>query len=213
MGQKTDPRGFRLGINRGWDSRWYAEKNYAELLSEDQMIRNYLRQRLRRAAVSKIEIDRTLRKVTVTIHTARPGIVIGRRGVEVDKLRDELRHLTKKDIFINIEEIRISELDAELIAENVVRQLEARVSYRRAMKRSVQSAMRMGAKGIRISCGGRLAGAEIARTEWYREGRVPLHTIRAGIDYARGTAFTTSGTIGVKVWVFKGEVLEKAEQQ
>lgn len=177
------------------------------------MIRNYLRQRLRRAAVSKIEIDRTLRKVTVTIHTARPGIVIGRRGVEVDKLRDELRHLTKKDIFINIEEIRISELDAELIAENVVRQLEARVSYRRAMKRSVQSAMRMGAKGIRISCGGRLAGAEIARTEWYREGRVPLHTIRAGIDYARGTAFTTSGTIGVKVWVFKGEVLEKAEQQ
>ncbi len=211
MGQKTDPRGFRLGINRGWDSRWYADDRYADLLAEDQMIRSYLRERLKRAAVSHIEIERTLRKVTVTIHTARPGIVIGRRGVEVDKLRDELRHVTKKDIFINIEEIKVPDLDAELVAENVVRQLQARVSYRRAMKRSVQSAMRVGAKGIRISCGGRLAGAEIARTEWYREGRVPLQTIRAAIDYARATAFTTSGTIGVKVWLFKGEVLEKAE--
>ena len=212
MGQKTHPKGFRLGINKGWDSRWYAGKNYAELLSEDQMIRNYIKERLRRAAVSKIEIDRTLRKVTVAIHTARPGIVIGRRGVEVDKLRDELRHLTKKDIFINIEETKVPETDAELIADNVARQLEARVSYRRAMKRNVQSALRMGAQGIRISCGGRLGGAEIARTEWYREGRVPLQTIRADIDYAHVTSRTTYGTIGVKVWVFKGEILEKKEK-
>lgn len=212
MGQKTHPKGFRLGINKDWDSRWYAGKNYAELLSEDQMIRNYIKERLKRAAVSKIEIDRTLRKVTVAIHTARPGIVIGRRGVEVDKLRDELRHLTKKDIFINIEETKVPETDAELIADNVARQLEARVSYRRAMKRNVQSALRMGAQGIRISCGGRLAGAEIARTEWYREGRVPLQTIRADIDYAHATSRTTYGTIGVKVWVFKGEILEKREK-
>ena len=207
MGHKTHPIGFRLGFTKTWDSRWFSKRNYAGLLNEDFKVRGYIRERLKKAAVSKIEIERTARRVSVTIHTARPGIVIGRKGVEVDRLRDELKHLTGKEIYLNIEEIRAPELDPYLVADNVARQLEQRISYRRAMKRAVVSSMRMGAKGIKISCAGRLAGTEIARKEWYKEGRIPLQTIRADIDYACTVASTTYGTIGVKVWIFKGEVL------
>ncbi|KPJ54277.1 30S ribosomal protein S3 [candidate division TA06 bacterium DG_24] len=209
MGQKTHPTGFRLGVIRDWDSRWFTKRSYADLLEEDLMIRRYLRERLSRAAVSKIEIERAVKRVTVTIKTARPGVVIGRKGVEVDRLRDELKHITGKDVFINIEEVKTPEVDAELVAQSIARQLEQRVSYRRAMKRAVVSAMRMGAQGIKVSCAGRLAGAEIARREGYREGRVPLQTIRADVEYATALARTTYGCIGVKVWIFKGEVLSK----
>jgi small subunit ribosomal protein S3 len=209
MGQKTHPRGFRLGIIKPWRSRWYAERgNFPKLLKEDETIRRYLHQRLGHAAVSEIEIDRKPQKIVVTVHTARPGVVIGKQGAEVDKLRDELAHLTKSEVSINVEEVKRPELDAQLVADNVSHQLQQRISFRRAMKRAVQGAMRAGAEGIRIKVGGRLGGAEIARVEGYHEGRVPLHTLRADIDYATSTAKTTYGTIGVKVWIFRGEVVE-----
>ncbi len=208
MGQKTHPRGFRLGVIKGWKSRWYAERDFGKLLEEDETIRKYLHRRLGHAAVSEVEIERKPSKIVVTVHTARPGVVIGKQGSEVDKLRDELAHVTSSEVSINVEEVKRPELDAQLVADNVAHQLVQRISFRRAMKRAVQSAMRAGAEGIKIQCGGRLGGAEIARVEGYHEGRVPLHTLRADIDYARSTAKTTYGTCGVKVWIFKGEVVE-----
>jgi len=203
VGQKTNPIGMRLGIIQTWDSRWFAR--------EDIFIRKYLKKRLAQAGVSRIVIQRAPAKVTVNISTARPGLVIGRRGQQVDQLRDELQHLTKKEIFLNIDEVKKPDLDATLVGEHVARQLEQRVSFRRAMKKAIASTMRSGAGGIRIVCSGRLGGAEMARTESYRDGRVPLHTLRAEIDFARATARTIYGTCGVKVWIFKGEVLEKKE--
>lgn len=208
MGQKTHPHGFRLGIVKPWRSRWFAGKDFPALLKEDELVRTYLRTRLQHAAIADVHIDRKPGKVLVTVHTGRPGVVIGKRGAEVDKLRDELAQLTGKEIGINVEEIKRPELDAQLVSDNVAHQLSQRISFRRAMKRAVQSAMRMGAQGIKIKCGGRLGGAEIARVEGYHEGRVPLHTLRADVDYATSTAKTTFGTIGVKVWIFKGEVVE-----
>ena len=208
MGQKTHPVGFRLGIVKPWLSRWYATKDMPALLKEDELIRKYLMTRLGHAAIAEIHIERRPGKVTVTIHTGRPGVVIGKKGAEVDKLRDELAQLTGKEAAINVEEIKRPETSAQLVADNIAHQLVQRISFRRAMKRAVQSAMRMGAQGIRVRAGGRLGGSEIARTESYREGRVPLHTLRADIDYATSTAKTTYGTIGIKVWIFKGEVVE-----
>jgi small subunit ribosomal protein S3 len=208
VGQKTHPHGFRLGIVKPWRSRWFANKDFPGLLKEDELVRTYLRTRLQHAAIADVHIDRKPGKVLVTVHTGRPGVVIGKRGAEVDKLRDELAQLTGKEIGINVEEIKRPELDAQLVSDNVAHQLSQRISFRRAMKRAVQSAMRMGAQGIKIKCGGRLGGAEIARVEGYHEGRVPLHTLRADVDYATSTAKTTFGTIGVKVWIFKGEVVE-----
>jgi small subunit ribosomal protein S3 len=208
MGQKVNPIGLRLGINRTWDSRWYADEGaYARLLHEDIRIRDFLRERLRQAGVSKIVIERPAKKARVTIHTARPGVVIGKKGADIEKLRAELGKMSQAEVSLNIVEIRKPEIDATLIAENIAQQLERRVAFRRAMKRAVQSAMRLGALGIRINCSGRLGGAEIARMEWYREGRVPLHTLRADVDYGTATGFTTFGTCGVKVWVFKGEIM------
>ena len=209
MGQKTHPIGFRLGIVKDWKSRWYAEGCLADLIEGDEKIRNYLKARLGHAAISSVEIERKPGKIVVTINTGRPGVVIGKRGAEVDKLRDELAVLTKNEVAINVEEIKRPELDAQLIADNVAHQLVQRIAFRRAMKRAVQQAMRMGANGIKVQASGRLGGAEIARTEGYNEGRVPLHTIRADIDYAESTAKTTFGPIGVKVWVFKGEIVEE----
>jgi small subunit ribosomal protein S3 len=208
MGQKTHPLGFRLGIIKAWKSRWYAERDFRHLLAEDETIRKYLHRRLSHASLAAVEIDRKPQKVVVTLHTARPGVVIGKQGSEVDKLRDELSHLTKSEVSVNVEEVKRPEVNAQLVADGVAHQLVQRVSFRRAMKRAVQSAMRAGAEGIKIQCGGRLGGAEIARSEGYHEGRVPLHTLRADIDYAQSTARTTYGTIGVKVWIFKGEVVE-----
>lgn len=209
MGQKVNPTGLRLGINRTWSSRWYADGHeYGELLHEDLRIRKYLLSRLSQAGVSKIVIERPTKKARVTIHTARPGVVIGKKGADIEKLRRTLSNITESEVHLNIVEIRKPEVDAQLIAENIAQQLERRVAFRRAMKRAVQSAMRLGALGIRINCGGRLGGNEIARTEWYREGRVPLHTLRADIDYGEKAAITAYGTCGVKVWVFKGEILE-----
>ncbi|MDA0675776.1 MAG: 30S ribosomal protein S3 [Proteobacteria bacterium] len=207
MGQKINPIGLRLGVNRTWDSRWYADGDYANLLHEDIKIRDFLKKRLSQAGVARIVIERPAKKARVTIHTARPGVVIGKKGADIDKLRQELAAITGGEVHLNIIEIRKPEIDAQLVAENIAQQLERRVHFRRAMKRAVQSAMRLGAQGIRINCGGRLGGAEIARMEWYREGRVPLHTLRADIDYGTSTAFTTYGTCGVKVWVFKGEIM------
>ena len=207
MGQKVNPIGLRLGINRTWDSRWFADDNYAKLLHEDLRIRKYLRGRLQQAGVSRIVIERPAKKARITIHTARPGVVIGKKGADIEKLRAALQKMTESEVHLNIVEIRKPEIDARLVAENIANQLERRVAFRRAMKRAVQSAMRLGASGIRINCGGRLGGAEIARTEWYREGRVPLHTLRADVDYGEATAKTTYGSCGVKVWVFKGEIL------
>ena len=207
MGQKVNPVGFRLGINRTWDSRWFADAKYGDLLHEDIRLRGYLLGRLSQAGVSRVVIERPAKRARVTIHTARPGVVIGKKGADIEKLRVELSKMTGSDVSLNIVEIRKPELDATLVAENIAQQLERRVAFRRAMKRAVQSAMRLGAEGIRINCGGRLGGAEIARMEWYREGRVPLHTLRADVDYGTATAKTTYGTCGVKVWVFKGEVL------
>ena len=207
MGQKVNPIGLRLGINRTWDSRWFADDNYADLLHEDLAIRKYLRKRLQQAGVSRIVIERPAKKARITIHTARPGVVIGKKGADIEKLRSALQSMTGSEVHLNIVEIRKPEIDATLVAENIASQLERRVAFRRAMKRAVQSAMRLGANGIRINCGGRLGGAEIARTEWYREGRVPLHTLRADVDYGEATAKTTYGTCGVKVWVFKGEIM------
>ncbi len=208
MGQKTNPIGLRLGIIRSWKSRWFGGNDYAALLREDQMLRGYIRQRMPKASISEVEVERAPKRVQITIHTARPGIVIGRKGAEVDKLRDELRLLTKKDIYINIQEIKRPELDAELVAQNIQRQLEGRVLFRRAMKKSIENTMRMGAEGIRIECSGRLGGSEMSRSERQNEGRVPLHTLRADIDYSQLTAITTYGSIGVKVWICRGEVIE-----
>jgi len=207
MGQKVNPIGLRVGINRTWDSRWFADKDYGSLLHEDLRLRKYLHDRLLQAGVSKIVIERPAKKARVTIHSARPGVVIGKKGADIEKLRSELSKMTGGEVLLNILEIRKPEIDARLVAENIAQQLERRVSFRRAMKRAVQSAMRLGAQGIRINCAGRLGGAEIARVEWYREGRVPLHTLRADIDFGVATAMTTYGTCGVKVWVFKGEIM------
>ncbi len=208
MGQKVNPIGLRLGINRTWDSRWYADGNYADLLHEDLRLRKYLKKRLAQAGVSRVVIERPAKKARITIHTARPGVVIGKKGVDIEKLRVDIAAMTGGEVHLNIVEIRKPEIDAQLVAENIAQQLERRIGFRRAMKRAVQSAMRLGAEGIRINCGGRLGGAEIARTEWYREGRVPLHTLRADVDYGTTTAMTSYGTCGVKVWVFKGEIME-----
>ena len=207
MGQKVNPIGLRLGINRTWDSRWFARKDYATLLHEDLQLRKFLNERLQQAGVSRIVIERAAKKTRITIHSARPGVVIGKKGADIEKLRVDIAKMTNSEVSLNIVEIRKPEIDAKLIAEGIAQQLERRVAFRRAMKRAVQSAMRLGALGIRINCSGRLGGAEIARMEWYREGRVPLHTLRADVDFGYGTAKTTYGTCGVKVWVFKGEVL------
>jgi small subunit ribosomal protein S3 len=209
MGQKTHPYGFRLGIVKPWRSRWFAKSDYPQLLKEDELIRKYLKARLGHAAIAEVHIERRPGKVAVTIFTGRPGVVIGKRGAEVDKLRDELAVLTNSEISVNVEEIKRPEISAYLVAENVAHQLRQRISFRRAMKRAVQSAIRAGAEGIKIQCAGRLGGAEIARTEGYNEGRVPLHTLRADIDYAQVPAFTTYGCVGVKCWIFKGEVVEE----
>ncbi len=208
MGQKVNPIGMRLGIIRTWDSRWFAGREYADLLHEDIRIRAYLEDKLKAAGVARVLIERPAKKANITIFSARPGVVIGKKGADIEKLRAELGKMTKADVSLNIVEIRKPEIDAKLVAENIAGQLERRVAFRRAMKRAVQSAMRLGAQGIRINCGGRLGGAEIARVEWYREGRVPLHTLRADVDFGYGTAHTTMGTCGVKVWIFKGEILE-----
>ena len=209
MGQKINPIGLRLGINRTWDSRWYAGRNeYGQLLGEDFKIREYLSTKLKAAGVSRIIVERPHKKCRVTIHSARPGVVIGKKGADIEKLKSDLQKFTASEVHLNIVEIRKPEIDAKLIAENIAQQLERRVAFRRAMKRAVQSALKLGALGIRINCGGRLGGAEIARVEWYREGRVPLHTLRADIDYGVSTAHTAMGTCGVKVWVFKGEIME-----
>jgi small subunit ribosomal protein S3 len=207
MGQKINPIGLRLGINRTWDSRWFARKDYGTLLHEDLKLRKYLMNRLSQAGVARVVIERAAKKARVTIHTARPGVVIGKKGADIEKLRTDVAKMTGADVSLNIVEIRKPEIDAKLIAEGIAQQLERRVAFRRAMKRAVQSAMRLGAQGIRSNCSGRLGGAEIARMEWYREGRVPLHTLRADVDYGVGTAKTTYGTCGVKVWVFRGEIL------
>ncbi len=213
MGQKTNPIGLRLGIVRTWDSKWFAAKNYSDVLEEDLIIKKYIRKRLNQAGISRILIERAADKTTVSIKTARPGLVIGRRGAQVDQLKDELQHLTGKQVFLNIEEVKRPDADAQLVAEHIAKQLEQRVSFRRAMKRAMSSAMRSGAQGVKIICKGRLGGAEMARKEGYREGRVPLHTLRADIDYATATAHTTYGCVGVKVWIFNGEVLEKAPEK
>ena len=207
MGHKVNPIGLRLGINRTWDSRWYAGRDYADMLHEDLRLREYLRTRLAQAGVSRVVIERPAKRARITIHTARPGVVIGKKGADIEKLRADLNRETGGDVHLNIVEIRKPELDATLVADNIGQQLVRRVAFRRAMKRSVQSAMRLGAEGIRIHCAGRLGGAEIARAEWYREGRVPLHTLRADVDYGTATAKTTYGTCGVKVWIFKGEIM------
>ncbi len=207
MGQKTNPIGFRLGIIRDWESNWFDERDFSKKLSEDLMLRKYIRQRLQNAGISTIHIERTPQRITLTIHTARPGIVIGRKGAEVDKLKEELQRLTEKEIQLNINEIKKPELEAYLVAENVAHQLEQKISFRRAMKKAVMSTMRMGAEGVRIACSGRLGGAEMARNESYKDGRIPLHTLRADIDFARVTARTPYGAIGVKVWICRGEIL------
>ena len=211
MGQKTNPVGFRLGVIRGWDSNWYTDGSFADKLVEDEEIRRYLHARLKRAGLSRVVIERTPRRVILTLHTSRPGVVIGRGGAEVEKLREELKKLTQKDIQININEIKRPELDASLVAQNIAQQLEGRVSFRRAMKQAIGAAMRMGAEGVRIKLAGRLGGAEMSRTEQYLEGRVPLHTLRADIDFAEATAFTIYGTSGVKVWIFHGEIIGKPD--
>jgi small subunit ribosomal protein S3 len=210
VGQKTHPVGFRLGVIKTWDSNWYDEKGFAAKLNEDVMIRNYVRNRLKKAGISKIQIERTPKNARITIHTSRPGIVIGKSGKEISQLEEELKKITNKDVKILISEIKRPELDAQLVAENIASQLEGRISFRRAMKQGITAAMRMGAEGVRVMCSGRLGGAEMARREQYKEGRIPLHTLRADIDYANATAQTIYGLIGVKVWICKGEVLGNA---
>ncbi len=207
MGQKVNPVGMRLCVNRTWKSLWFDEKDFSKKLEEDLMLRKYIRNRLPMAGISSIEVKRTPKRITLTVHTARPGIVIGKKGAEVDKLKEELQRLTSQEIQVNIHEIKRPELDAYLVAENVARQLESKVSFRRAMKRAIVATMRMGAEGVRIACAGRLGGAEMARREQYKEGRIPLHTLRADIDYATYVAKTTYGTIGIKVWICKGEII------
>ena len=209
MGQKTNPIGFRLGIIKSWESRWFSEKDYSKLLQEDINIRKFLLKKLSTAGISKVVIERPAKLAKITIHTSRPGVIIGKKGSDIEKLKKEIGNITEGDVSINIVEIKKPELDSQLVADNIAQQLERRVAFRRAMKRAVQSAMRLGALGIRVNCSGRLGGAEIARTEWYREGRVPLHTLRADIDYGVSRANTTYGICGVKVWIFKGEKFDK----
>jgi len=213
MGQKTHPKIFRIGVIETWDSIWYADRDYSQLLHEDLKIKKFIKGRLFHAGISKIEIERATNKAKINIHTARPGIVIGKKGAEIEKLKEELSRLTSREIYINIHEVRRPDLDGQLVAENVALQLQRRVAFRRAMKESVSRALRMGAQGIRVQCSGRLGGAEIARTNWYREGRVPLHTLRADVSYGLAEAQTTYGVIGVKVWIFRGEVLTEEEEQ
>ena len=213
MGQKVHPKGVRLGVTENWDSRWFARREYSDLLHEDVKIRNFLKKRLYHAGVSKIDIERAANKAKINIHTARPGIVIGKKGAEIEKLKQELSRLTRKETFINIHEVRRPDVDAQLVAENVALQLERRVAFRRAMKEALARAMRMGAQGVRIQSSGRLGGSEIARREWYREGRVPLHTLRADVNYGFAEAKTTHGIIGVRVWIFRGEVLSRQEEE
>ncbi len=209
MGQKTDPVGFRVGVIRGWDSNWYENKSYAGKIKEDAKLRDYIKNRLKKAGISRIIIDRTSKNIILTIHTSRPGVVIGKSGKEITQLEQELKQVTDKEVKVQISEIKRPELDAYLVAENVASQLAGRVSFRRAMKMAITAGMRMGAEGIRIMCSGRLGGAEMARTEQYKQGRIPLHTIRADIDYAHGRAETIYGSIGVKVWICRGEILDK----
>jgi small subunit ribosomal protein S3 len=209
LGQKVNPIGFRLGITKTWDSRWYGGREFPALVFEDKIIRKFLKKKLFHAGISKIEIERAASKVKIIIHTSRPGIVIGKKGAEIEVLKKELVNLVKREVMIDIQEVRKPEIDAQLIAEGIASQLERRVAFRRAMKKAVSSAMKFGAQGVKIACAGRLAGAEMARREWYREGRVPLHTLRADIDYGIAEALTTYGIIGVQVLVFKGEILEK----
>ena len=211
MGQKVNPTGLRLGIIKGWDSNWYGGQNFSEKLVEDQKIRKYVYARIPKGGISRIVIERTLKRITLTIHTARPGVVIGKGGAEVDKIKEELKKITNKDVQINIYEIKRPELDAKLVGESIAQQLSARISYRRAMKQSIASAMRVGAQGIKIKVSGRLGGAEMARSEQYKDGRIPLHTLRADIDYAISEADTVYGKIGIKVWIFKGEVYGKRD--
>ena len=213
MGQKVHPRGFRLGVIESSDSKWYARREYRDLLHEDLKLRKFLKERLYHAGISKVEIERAANKAKINIYTARPGIVIGKKGAEIEKLKMELAKLTRKETFINIHEVRRPDLDAQLVAENVALQLERRVAFRRAMKEAVSRGMRMGAQGINVHCAGRIGGAEIARSEWYREGRVPLHTLRADISYGLAEAKTTYGVIGVKVWIFRGEILSRREEE
>ncbi len=214
MGQKVHPIGLRLGIIKGWDSKWYAEKDYAKWLHEDICIRTFVKEHLEAAGIAKVEIERAANKLKVNVYTARPGIVIGKKGAGVEQLKREVQRLSDNEVFVNIHEIRKAELDAQLVAENVAMQLERRVAFRRAMKKSVSTALKFGAKGIKIYLAGRLGGSEMARREWYREGRVPLHTLRADIDYGQAEGHTTYGAIGVKVWIFKGEILpEKIERK
>lgn len=207
MGQKVNPIGLRIGINRTWDSRWYADKKYANLLLNDMKIREYVEKKHANAGISRVVVERPAGKARISIYTARPGVIIGKKGADIEKLRQQLLKIAGTEVLLNIVEIRKPELDAKLVAESIAQQLERRVAFRRAMKRSVQNALRMGAKGIRINCSGRLGGAEIARMEWYREGRVPLHTLRADIDYGTAEAHTTYGVIGLKVWIYKGDVM------
>jgi small subunit ribosomal protein S3 len=207
LGQKVHPIGFRLGVIRTWDSKWFDEKNYAKWLHEDIKIRDFVKKSLNHAGVSRVEIERAANKVKVNVHTARPGIVIGKRGAGIETVKKDLQKFTKNEVFLNIVEVRKAEIDAQLVAENIATQLERRIAFRRAMKKAIQTAMKFGAKGIRVACSGRLGGAEMARYEWYREGRVPLHTLRADIDYGFAQGMTTYGTIGCKVWICRGEVL------
>lgn len=213
MGQKTHPKGFRLGVIENWDSRWFASRDYATLLHEDVRLRDFIKKKLYHAGISKVEVERAANKAKINIYTARPGIVIGKKGAEIEKLKQELSRISRNETYINIHEVRRPDLDAQLVAENVALQLERRVAFRRAMKEAVARAMRMGALGIRVQSGGRLGGSEIARREWYREGRVPLHTLRADISYGFAEAKTTYGIIGVKCWIFRGEVLTPAEEE
>lgn len=207
MGQKTHPIGFRVGVNRGWSSNWFDERHFAENLDQDITLRKYIRQRMPRAGISGIEINRTSKKITLTVHTSRPGIVIGKGGSEVDQLREEIKALTETEVQINVNEVKRPELDAYLVAENIANQIERKISFRRVIKKAIQSTMRMGADGIRIRAAGRLGGSEMARQETYHEGRVPLHTLRADIDFAVVEAFTTYGTVGIKVWICNGEIV------
>jgi small subunit ribosomal protein S3 len=207
MGQKVHPIGFRLGVIRSWESKWYEEKNYAKWLHEDIHLREFVKEKLGQAGISKIEIERAANKVKINVHTARPGIVIGKRGAGIETIKKDLQALTGSEVYLNVVEVRKAETDAQLVAENIATQLERRIAFRRAMKKSVQTALKFGAKGIRVACAGRLGGAEMARYEWYREGRVPLHTLRADIDYGFAEAKTTYGKIGCKVWIMRGEVL------
>ena len=211
MGQKVNPVGFRLGIVKGWDSNWYGGKTFPDKLVEDHKIRNYVQARIPKGGISRVIIERTIKRITLTVHTARPGVVIGKGGTEIDKIKEELKKITGKDLQINIFEIKRPELDAKLVAQSIAQQLKARISYRRAMKQAIASSMRVGAEGIKIKASGRLGGAEMARTEQYKEGRIPLHTLRADIDYAIGEADTVYGKIGIKVWIFKGEIFGKRD--